>query len=685
MNIAICLSNRMEIIQQCKDILSLDILVISATSLEDCLEHLGSYGADVVLIDYASFEYDLSKSIKAIRKIRPTLSLVGIFPQEAREDEMEGLTGEIFDFLQEPLSPMKLKGAVYRSLERQRLLEGKQFGDRPAMVPSQLPRGLRRAEAKSFSPAPAFSEKALRELSKALTANFDLDRLLNLFVDSVIEVMRISKVSVLLAEQGGIYRVKAYRGIKPELVADLQFKAEDELPLWLSREGRILMKMEVMDMARDPEYHGLERQMEILQCAISVPLLSKGRLIGFLNLNQKVTGIPFSNDELEVLFTLASHLAVAIQDIFFYQQMHYQKTYSQKILAHMSNGVITIDRFQRITIFNYRAEEILGKRASEMLGKDLRHLPSPLGDLLFETMRTGKTRKREEIKLFSGKLPMEISTYPLADEHQNSMGSVILIEDISSRKKLEEERKRADRLNILNELLARMAHEIRNPVVAIRTFTQLLQERYEDQDFKDFFANTVSQEVEKINDLVEKLITFVRPLDFRYEFEDLRNIIDNSLFSAWEQGIAKDIEIVKNFSNTSFTIKADKEQMSKALSYIIVHIVGTTSKGGKLTVGIEEVKKGELPDSIGWDPQSPSVRVSVCHSGQGNPAQDLEKLFDPFYAAEGFSMGLGLPLSQKIIEEHGGKIEVLNESGKGTVFHIYLPCVAEGIHSTSLN
>jgi GAF domain-containing protein len=112
----------------------------------------------------------------------------------------------------------------------------------------------------------------------------------------------------------------------------------------LSREGRILRKAEVLDMGLDPEYRGLERQMEILQCAISLPLLSKGRLIGFLNLNQKVTGIPFTNDELEVLFTLASHLAVAIQDIFLYQQMHYQKTYSQKILAHMSSGVITIDR-----------------------------------------------------------------------------------------------------------------------------------------------------------------------------------------------------------------------------------------------------------------------------------------------------------------------------------------------------
>ncbi len=680
MNIAICLSNRAEIIQECKDILSLDILVISAASLEDCVEHLGSYGADVVFLDCGSFKYDVPKSIKAIRKINPNGSLVAIFSEEATESEIESLTGEIFDFLQEPISALKLKGIVYRSLERQKLLEAKHL-DRSDMLATVSPRAISRAEDRYSYPVPTFSEKALRELSKALTASFDLERLLNLFVDSVIEVMRISKVSILLLEQGGTYRVKASRGMKPELVAELEFKAEDELPLWLGREGRILRKYEVIGMALDPKYRELERQLEILQCVVSFPLLSKGRLIGFLNLNQKVTGIPFTNDELEVLFTLASHLAVGIQDIFLYHQMHYQKTYSQKILAYMSNGVVTIDKCERITIFNYRAEEILGRRASEMLGKDLRHLPSPLGDFLFETMKTGITRKREEITLFSGKLPLEISTYPLTDEQQNPMGSVILFEDISSRKKLEEERKRADRLNILNELLARMAHEVRNPLVAIRTFTQLLRERYEDLEFRNFFSTTVSQEVEKINTLVEKLIAFVNPLNFQYEFADLRNIVDNSLFLAWEQGLPKDVEIAKSFSNASFVVKADKEQMSKAFSYIILYSMGSMPKGGKLVMGMEEVRKGELPDTMNWVLSMPSVRVSIGDTGRGVPAQDPEKFFDPFRAADGLGMNLGLPLSQKIIEEHGGKIVVFSEVGKGNSFHIYLPCVTEGARS----
>jgi len=684
MNIALLFSNRTELIRECKEILSPEVVVITVASLEDCLEHLESYGADMVLLDCGLFPPDLSRTAQAIRRAKPYLTLVGIFSGEVTEEEIEGFSGEIYDYLQEPLSPSKLRGVVYRSLERQKLLEANQLEEKAALASIATSKDIRRNEEELFyHTVPSFSEKAMRELSKALTASFDLDRLLNLFIDSVVEVMGISKISILLLEEGGVFRVKASRGMKPELVKDLQFKAESELPLWLGREGRILRKTEVQAVAVDPRYRGLRRQFEILQCVVSVPLLTKGRLIGFLNLNQKVTGIPFSHDELEVLFTLASHMAVAIEDILLYQQMYYQKTYSQKILDNMSNGVVTIDRNEKITIFNYRAEEILGRRASEMLGQDLRYLPSPLGDLLYETMRTGKSHQKEEIVLFQGKRPLEFSTYPLTDEHQNPMGSVILFEDISARKRLEEERKRADRLDLLNELLARMAHEIKNPLVAIRTFTQLLQERYEDPDFKNFFYTTVTQEVEKINSLVEKLIAFVHPLDFRYEFEDLSGLLDNSLFLAWEQGIPKEVEIVKNYAHTPFTIKADKEQMAKAFSYIFLHCVGAMPKGGKLIVETEEVRKSELPESLDWALPSPVVRISVQDAGRGIPTQDLDKLFDPFRAAEGFGVGLGLPLSQKIIEEHGGKIAVQSELGKGTTFLVYLSCITEEVRSPS--
>ena len=684
MNIVLLLSNRREVIQQCKDFLSPDVVVVTASSPEDCLENLGNCGADALLLDCGPLTFPLATTVDSIQKIRPNLSVIAIFPSEATEDEMGSLAGEIYDYLKEPLSSMQLRETIHRAFERQRLLEVNMLCERSEALPSPVQGGIRWADDEYRHPVSSFSERAMRELSKALTARFDLSRLLNLFVDSVADGMGISKISAFLMEEGGIFRIKASRGIKPDLAANLQFRTEDALPLWLSREGRILRRSEVLGMISDPVFRRLARQIEILQCVISVPFLNKGTLVGFLNLNQKVTGIPFTNDELEILFALASHMAVAIQDILFYQQMYYQKTYSQKILAHMSNGVVAIDTKERITIYNFRAEQILGRSASEMLGKDLRYLPSPLGDLLYQTMREGKATQKEEVRLFQGKVPLEISSYPLADEQQRPMGSVILFEDISSRKKLEEESRRADRLNLLNELLARMAHEIKNPLVSIRTFIQLMHERYEDQDFRGFFYNTVSREAERINDLVEKLIAFVQPLVFHYDFEDLNTMLDNSLFLAWERGIPKELQIIKNFSNVTFTIRADKEQMSKAFSYIVLHVASSLNEGGELVIETEEVRNMGSFGSSHSDPRGSVVRVSFRDNSQGMPLEDLEKIFDPFRAAEGFGACLGLPVSQKIIEEHGGRVEVESEIGRGTTFHVYLPFVTEGARSTSI-
>jgi PAS domain S-box-containing protein len=684
MEIALMLSKRIQLIRECKEILSPDVMVIGISSVEECLEYLGSYGAEMVLLDASHCAAEIQRMAETIRRLRPQVSLVGIFPSDLSDSEMEDMTAGLYDYVREPISSFKLKGLVHRALERHRLLRASQMRERTVAMEVSPVRGLRRgSETSPYQLSPRVSERAMRELSKTLTASFDLDRLLNIFTESLMEVMGVSKASVLLLEEGGVYRVKAFRGIKPEVAADFRIRVEEELPSWLAREGRILRMVEAQEIALDPKYSGLIRQLEILQCAISVPLLAKGRLIGILNLNHKVTGIPFSTDELEVLFTLASHLAVAIEGILLYQQMYYERTYSQKILDNMSNGVITIDRNQRITIFNHRAEQILGRRAEEIVGQDLRYLPSPLGDLLYQAMKNGKGREKEEIFLFQGKLPLEVSTYALMDEQDKPMGSVLLFEDISSRKKLEEERKRADRLNLLNELLARMAHEIKNPLVAIRTFTQLLQEKYEDADFKNFFYTTVTQEVERINGLVEKLIAFVHPLDIRYEFEDLSRILDNSLFLAWEEGISEGVEIVKDFSPLPFTVKVDKVQMSKAFSYILLHCVSCLAKGGRLIIGTEGIRGEELPRLRDAALAGPVVRVSVRADGPGIQIHDPEQLFDPFRAAEGFGAGLGLPLSQKIIEEHGGTIRVSSEPGRALTFEVFLPCVAEEVRSSS--
>src|SRR5207253_973780 len=132
------------------------------------------------------------------------------------------------------------------------------------------------------------------------------------------------------------------------------------------------------------------RVLKLLQSVLAVPLLAHGELVAILVVGQPVVGSTYGRRETETLFDLATHLATAIRDIALHNQLQREKEFSERILEHMSSGVITIGRDQRVGTMNRRAAEILGLAAPVVVGEDLRVLPSPLGDMLYDTLRSGR-------------------------------------------------------------------------------------------------------------------------------------------------------------------------------------------------------------------------------------------------------------------------------------------------------
>src|SRR5206468_6476099 len=121
-----------------------------------------------------------------------------------------------------------------------------------------------------------------------------------------------------------------------------------------------------------------------------------GELVAILVVGQPVVGSSYGRSETETLFDLATHLATAIRDISLHHQLQREKEFSERILEHMSSGVLTIGRDQRVSTMNRRAEEILDLPAQTVVGEDLRVLPSPLGDMLYDTLRSGRAVRSEE-------------------------------------------------------------------------------------------------------------------------------------------------------------------------------------------------------------------------------------------------------------------------------------------------
>lgn len=488
-----------------------------------------------------------------------------------------------------------------------------------------------------------FHEQVLLNFAKTLSVNFDLKKLLNHFLDSVIEIVRVNKMSIMLREKN-IFKIKAQIGIDPYFAENIKFTNESPLIKWLAGNGRILCRSLHINSQMNPD---ILREMELLQSLFAFPMIYKGKLIGVVNIDSKITGDTFYKEELEIVFLLCNYLSAAIKDIDSYHQIQYQKEFTKNILSNMNSGVITINADQRISVFNQRAAEILKLNPMDVMGSDLRKLPSPLGDILFETMTSGKSYNRHEITIKPGNIPLGISSYKLSNESNLPIGAVLVFTDLSDLKRLREEQRKSEKLEAINNLVAKIAHEIKNPMTSIQTFTQLLKDKYADEEFRHFFTLTVMQSVQQLDNLIDKLVLFSSPLDYHPGSYSVNEVIDEVVNFTWKD-MPPGVRLMKEGLAKDVLINIDRNLFIKALYYLILASADKSLKEDYVLLQASEP----------GDRQAESIEISIKFSGKLLSEEEKEMLLRPLLDIDAFGIELNVPLSQKIIEEHNGTLSI---------------------------
>jgi signal transduction histidine kinase len=258
---------------------------------------------------------------------------------------------------------------------------------------------------------------------------------------------------------------------------------------------------------------------------------------------------------------------------------------------------------------------------------------------------------REDIELLS----------TLANQTAIAIENARLYEDLKRSKSYI---RRADRLASLGTLTAGLAHEIRNPLVAIKTLTHLLPERLDDEEFRNKFLQIASGEVDRISSLVTELLDFARPSDPKLEMENINIILDGMILLVSTETNKKQINLIKNYvSNLPFA-QIDREQIKQVFLNILLNAIEATPEKGKITVKTQPFMKpsGE-----------PYVQIEFTDTGCGIPSDQLEEIFNPFYTTKITGSGLGLSISNQIVRDHRGYIDVESQLGKGSSFFINLP------------
>ena len=393
--------------------------------------------------------------------------------------------------------------------------------------------------------------ETLARFSKAMVTILDLQSLAKSVFETITQTMGVDKASLFLwNEEKGAYSLFESKNVNVT-TTNPQLPKDDPLPRYLQKMGEVIIREELAKGGNIPELKYIVNMMSLIGAEASIPLISKGQLIGMLNLGYKFNKDIYSHEDIELLSTLANQTAIAIENAKLYEDLKKSKSYIR----------------------------------------------------------------------------------------------------------------RADRLASLGTLTAGLAHEIRNPLVAIKTLTQLLPERLEDEEFRDQFLKIASGEVDRIATLVNELLDFARPSDPKLDFENINTILDGMILLVSTETKKKKVDILRSYADLP-PAQIDREQIKQVFLNILLNAIQATSDNGKITVKTRSfIKPGG----------EPYVQVECTDTGCGIPPEHIEEIFNPFFTTKSTGSGLGLSISHQIIQEHRGYIDVESQWGRGSSFFINLP------------
>lgn len=342
-------------------------------------------------------------------------------------------------------------------------------------------------------------------------------------------------------------------------------------------------------------------------------------------------------------------------------QLHAQAREAQRveafvaaILHSIDSGVLALDRAGTVTMTNRAALLLLGA-----------HTPLTYATLpaVVRAYLEGGARGYQQVTL--GERVLGLHGTPLLGLAHEDHGTVLVLDDLSALRSLEEQVQRAQRLAALGRLAGGLAHEIRNPLGIVRAAAQLLQPHLAAQPTHAEYARVITSEVDRVDRLIEQLLAYARPVPLQRGPIDLAAVVQRAV--ALTQVVAAQHAVTLDAAVAPLPcIDGDGELLHQALVNLLLNALQATPPGGRVCVVV----------MLAADPQGHEfVEVRVCDSGRGIAPADQIHIFDPFFTTRGDGTGLGLSIVQQIAGLHQGTITAESEPGLGTTMTLRLPAL----------
>lgn len=519
----------------------------------------------------------------------------------------------------------------------------------------------------------------LLDFGRTLSATTVLDPLLDALINWLRQVLDVERVAIFIeeAEAASGYRVARTAGLSNDLVVPPDFR--DMIRVRSAATG--IVRADDLDLAS--ETSGFVRRA----LHYYVPCVVRGRMVAVIGLGRSANGALLSSEDLRILHTVSGYVAVAIENSLLYQEQRERaaelellKEFNESIVESINVGLLAVDTRGRVTRCNSALEEMLGLNRDQALDCLVEEL---FADDFAETLKQvlGSTEwrlpeLRNIYKLHTAtragrSLVLNVALAPLqrAAVTNHATGTLVVLEDVTGRTRLEEQLQQREKLSSIGLLAAGVAHEINTPLTGVSSYTQMLLRMFSESDPKHALLQKIHRQTERATGIVNNLLNFSRTGGAtEFSSVEVHRMLDDTMQLLEPQLRQSQVEVIREYTAERSEAFGNAAKLQQVFTNLVMNARDAIPDGGRITL----VTKNEGDVMV----------IEVTDTGIGIAPENVARIYDPFFTTKGVGRGTGLGLfvTYGIVQEHSGHIGVESAPGKGTTFRITLPIETTRAH-----
>jgi two-component system NtrC family sensor kinase len=539
--------------------------------------------------------------------------------------------------------------------------------------------------------------RGLLDFGRTLSATTALDPLLDDLADRLRQVLDVQKIAIFIEDSlaDEHYRLAKSFGLSEGYRIPHDFR------------NMIRAKSAAKGIVRADEFDSAEMDITISEDRSNgngngfgktvvrqelhyyVPCVAGGQMIAVIGLGRASDGSLLSSEDLDILKTVSGYIAVAIENSRLYEQQkkHTEevallKEFNESIVESVNVGLLAVDENGLILRCNSPFEQMIGFNREQAVGRQVvdifdKEFAQNLENILGKT-KWHLTEIRNAYKLHTydknGKsLILNVAVAPLRSVSNEQTGAIVVLENVTSRVKLEETLQQSEKLSSIGLLAAGVAHEVNTPLTGVSSYTQMLLGMIPETDPKHALLQKMQRQTDRASNIVGNLLNFSRT-GGSADFSEINvNKLLNDTLQLLEPQLRKsEIEIVKEYAETIPDIVGSGGKLQQVLTNLILNARDAMIGAGTIT--------------LRTNADDDNVFIEVADNGAGIAAENLKRVFDPFFTTKGIGngTGLGLAVSYGIVQEHAGNIEVQSTEGEGTTFRLIFPVASQEAHQIAV-